>query len=83
MRPYLPLLASGYLLSVPFTAYTPGFLRLWRRREPKVYAAAQLGGVLVAAGWATRGNLVAASVNGLWVCGLAVAYAVEERKRVG
>ncbi len=81
MRPALPLLASGYLLSVPFTAYTPGFLRLWRRREPAVYAAAQLGGVLVAAGWAVRGNLLGAGVNVFWVGGLAVAYAVEGRKR--
>lgn len=74
-------LAAGYLLAVPFTVYVPGFLRLWRRREPKVYAAAQLGGVLIAAGWVARGNVPAAVGNAVWVSGLAVAYGAEGRKR--
>ena len=81
MRTSIPLLATGYLLAVPFTAYPPGFLRLWRRREPAVYAAAQLGGLLVVAGWAARRNVAGTAVNVLWVGGLAVAYAVEGRKR--
>lgn len=77
----LAALAAGHLLAVPFTVYVPGFLRLWRRREPQVYGAAQLGGVLIAAGWAARGNALAAVFNALWVGGLAVAYAAEGRKR--
>lgn len=77
----VPALVAGHLLAVPFTLYTPGFLRLWRRREPTVYAAAQIGGVLIATGWAARGNVPAAAFNTLWVTGLAVAYAVEGRKR--
>jgi len=79
----LAALAAGHLLAVPFTVYVPGFLRLWRRREPRVYAAAQLGAVLIAAGWAARGNVPAAAGNALWVGGLAVAYAAEGRKRAG
>ncbi len=77
----LAVLAAGHLLAVPFTLYVPGFLRLWRRREPKLYGAAQLGGVLIAAGWAARGNALAATFNALWVGGFAVAYAAEGRKR--
>jgi hypothetical protein len=77
----VPLLVAGYSAAVPVTAFVPGFLRLWRRRESALYAAAQVGGLLVAAGWAARGNAVGAAVNGAWVVGLAVAYAAEGRKR--
>lgn len=74
-------LVTGYLLAVPFTVYVPGFLRLWRRRELPVYAAAQLGAVLIVAGWAAQGNAPAAVGNAVWAIGFATAYAAEGRKR--
>jgi hypothetical protein len=74
-------LAAGYVLAVPFTLYLPGFLRLWRRREPAVFAAAEVGAVLITAGWAAKGNAPAAAFNAAWTVGLAVAYAREGRKR--
>lgn len=75
------LLVAGYAAAVPYTVYTPGFLRLWRRRERWVLATAQGGAVLVAAGWAARGNVPAAAVNAAWVAGLGAAYAVEGSRR--
>ena len=81
MTPSTAALVTGYVLAVPFTAYVPGFLRLWRRREPAVFAAAEVGAVLITAGWAAKGNVPAAAVNGAWTVGLAVAYAAEGRKR--
>ncbi len=75
------VLATGYALAVPFTLYVPGFLRLWRRREPRVFAAEELGAVLIATGFALKGQLGGAVVNGGWAAGLAVAYALEGRKR--
>ncbi len=74
-------LATGYVLAVPFTLYLPGFLRLWRRREPGVFAAEEFGAVLIATGFALKGQAVSAVVNGGWAAGLAVAYAFEGRKR--
>ena len=74
-------LVAGYALAIPFTVYLPGFLRMWRRREAPVFAAAQLGAVLITAGWAAKGNLPAAVVNGAWTVGFAAAYVAEGRKR--
>lgn len=74
-------LAAGYVLAVPFTLFTPGFLRLWRRREPQVYAAAQGGALLITAGWIAKGNVPSAVFNGAWLLGFAAAYAAEGRKR--
>lgn len=74
-------LGAGYLLSVPFSIYVPGFLRLWRRREPLVLAAEELGVALVVTGWALKGNAPAVVFNTAWGVGLAVAYGMEGRKR--
>ena len=74
-------LVVGYAAAVPVTLYTPGFLRLWRRREPWAYAAAQGGAALIVLGWAARGNLPSAAVNAAWAVGFGLAYAVEGRKR--
>ncbi len=74
-------LVAGYLLAVPFTLYLPGFLRMWRRREPAVFAAAEVGALLITAGWAAKGNVPAAVFNGAWTVGFAAAYAAEGRKR--
>ena len=76
-------LVAGYVLAVPFTVYVPGFLRMWRRREPAVFAAAEVGALLVTVGWAARGNVPSAVVNGAWTAGFAAAYALEGRKRRG
>ncbi|MBW3640570.1 MAG: hypothetical protein KY451_12105 [Actinobacteria bacterium] len=76
-------LVAGHALAVPYTLFVPGFLRVWRRREPLPYAAAQVGAVLIAAGWATRGNTVAAVGNVAWLVGFGAAYAAEGRKRAG
>lgn len=75
------LLAVGYLLAVPFTLFLPGFLRLWRRREPWVFATAQAGALLLVLGWALRGATASAAVNGVWLVGLTVAYLREGRSR--
>ncbi len=75
------LLVAGYGLAVPVTLFVPGFRRLWRRREPVVYAAAQGGACLIVAGWLARDSLVSAGVNAAWVVGFGAAYAVEGRKR--
>lgn len=81
MSPVTVVLASGYVLAVPFTVFVPGFLRLWRRREPLPYAAAQGGAVLITAGYAIRGQSVPAVVNAAWLVGFGVMYAREGRKR--
>ena len=74
-------LVAGYALAVPVTLFTPGFLRLWRRREPLLYASAQGGAALIVGGWAAKGNAPSAVVNAVWLVGFGVAYAVEGRKR--
>jgi hypothetical protein len=77
----LALLVVGYALAVPLTVWVPGFLRLWRRREPLLYAAAQGGAVLIVIGHALRGNVIGVTVNALWLLGFGVAYALEGRTR--
>ena len=74
-------LLLGYLLAVPFTLFVPGFLRLWRRREPVVFAVAQTGAGLVVAGWWVKGDAVSALVNLAWLVGLTVAWVREGRRR--
>ena len=81
MTPSDGSLFAGYALAVPVTVFVPGFLRLWRRREPLVYAAAQGGALLIAAGWAGRGDIPAAVGNSVWLVGFGLAYAAEGRKR--
>ncbi len=74
-------LLLGYLLAVPFTLFVPGFLRLWRRREPVVFAVAQTGAALIVAGWWAKGDAVSALVNLAWLVGLTVAWVREGRRR--
>ena len=81
MTPSTAALVAGYTLAVPLTLFTPGFLRLWRRREPWAYAAAQGGAALIVGGWAAKGNVQSAAFNAVWLVGFGVAYAAEGRKR--
>jgi hypothetical protein len=81
VRPADVALLAGYVLAVPFTAFVPGFLRLWRRRETPVFLTAQAGALLVAGGWAAKGNVPAAAANGLWFLGFGAAWFREGRKR--
>ncbi len=81
MTPANAALVAGHVLAVPLTLFVPGFRRVWRRREPLPYAAAQVGAVLIAAGWAARGNTVAALGNAAWLVGFGVAFAAEGRRR--
>ena len=74
-------LLFGYVLAVPFTLFVPGFLRLWRRREIEVFATAQAGALVIAAGWLALGHVGAAVINGLWFSGLSIAWVLEGRKR--
>ena len=74
-------LITGYVLAVPFTLYVPGFQRLWKRREPWVFVATEAGAGLIATGWALRGGTGAAVFNYGFAVVLAVAYALEGRKR--
>ena len=75
------VLVAGYVLAVPFTVFVPGFLRLWRRREPGAYACAQGGAALIVAGWLAKGSWPAAAVNAAWLVGFGIAYAREGVKR--
>ena len=75
------MLVAGYALAVPVTLFTPGFLRLWRRREPLLYASAQGGAALIVGGWAAKGNVPSAAFNAVWLVGFGVHYALEGRKR--
>ena len=75
------LLLLGYGIAVPLTVWVPGFLRVWRRRETSLYAAAQVGAACIVAGHALRGNAVGVGINAVWLVGFAVAYAAEGRKR--
>ena len=81
VTPSTAALVAGNVLAVPFTLFVPGFLRLWRRREPAVYGAAQGGALLITAGFAAKGNVPATVVNAGWLLGLGTAYALEGRKR--
>lgn len=81
MTPSTVALAAGYVLAVPVTLFTPGFLRLWRRREGWTYAAAQGGAALIVGGWAAKGNVPSAAFNAVWLVGFGAAYALEGRKR--
>ncbi len=83
MTPADVALLFGYVLAVPFTLFTPGFLRLWRRREIEVFALAQAGAALIAGAWLAKGNLPAAAVNATWFVGLTVAYVLAGRRQVG
>ena len=74
-------LLLGYLLAVPFTLFVPGFLRLWRRREPAVFLTAQAGAALIVVGWLAKGSLLSALVNAGWLVGLTVAWLREGRRR--
>ena len=74
-------IAVGYLLAVPFTVFVPGFLRMWRRREPVVFAVEEIGAALIAGGFAAKHRWPAAAVNVAWLVGFACVYAVEGRKR--
>ena len=77
----MTLLVVGYALAVPVTLFLPGFLRLWRRREPVLYACAQGGALLTVLGWLLQGNAVAAAANAAWLVGFGVAYWREGRVR--
>ena len=44
-------------------------------------AVAQTGAALITAGYAVKGNVPAAVVNGGWLLGFGTAYALEGRKR--
>ena len=81
MRAADVVLILGYLMAVPFTLFVPGFLRLWRRRERWTFATAQAGALLIAAGWAAKGNVPSAAFNALWFLGLGVAWIREGRRR--
>ncbi len=81
MTPSNAALAAGYVLAVPVTVFTPGFLKLWRGRDRRLFAAAEVGAALITGGWAVKGNVPAAGFNGLWLTGFGVAYVLEGRKR--
>lgn len=75
------LLVLGYAAAVPVTVFVPGFLRLWRRREPALLALAEGGAAAVVAGWALRGAAAPAVVNAGWLVGFGAAYAREGARR--
>lgn len=76
-----PVLVAGYVLAVPVTVWTPGFLRVWRRREPLLTAACLAGSALVTTGWVLKESTGPAVFNGAWTLGFAAAFLAEGRKR--
>lgn len=76
-----PVLVAGYVAAVPVTLFAPGFLRLWRRREPALFALAEGGAALVVLGWALKRDAVGAGLNSAWLLGFGAAYVAEGRKR--
>jgi len=76
-----PVLVAGYALAVPFSVYVPGFLRLWRRREPLVVVAEELGVALICLGWTLRGDRTAVAINATWGVGLAAALALTRKRK--
>jgi hypothetical protein len=76
-----PLLVTGYVLAVPLTLFTPGFLRMWRRREPAVFAVHEVGVGLIVGVLATKGAVAGTLINGSWLVGFTAAYCLEGRKR--
>lgn len=75
------LLVAGNVLAVPFSIYLPGFYRLWRRREPLVFVAEEVGMALITTAFVLKKQPLPAAFNGAWGLGLAVAYSLEGRKR--
>jgi hypothetical protein len=73
-------LVAGYLLAVPFTLYVPGFQRMWKRREPWVFATEQVGAALIVAGWSIKGNTPSAVVNAAWFLGFGAAFIAKGRR---
>jgi hypothetical protein len=73
-------LVTGYALAVPFTLWVPGFRRMWKQREPWVFATEQTGAALIVTGWAIKGNTSAVAVNAAWFLGFGAAYLVKGRR---
>ena len=71
---------AGYALATPFVVYPPLFKRMWNRRDLRLLAVQELGVVLIVVGWAGRGNVPAAVVNGGYGLVLAAAYAYAGRR---
>jgi hypothetical protein len=74
-------IVAGYTLAVPFSIFLPGFLRLWRHREPALFVASETGVALIVLGWSLKGDTQGAMINGGWGVLFAAAYALEGRKR--
>lgn len=72
-------LVVGYAMAVPFTLWVPGFRRMWKRREPWVFATEQAGAALIVAGWAVQGNTGAVLVNVVWFLAFGAAYTIKGR----
>ena len=75
------LLVVGYVLAVPLTLFVPGFLRMWRTRDHRLFAVAQTGAALITLGWLLDGAVVPVVVNASWLVGFTVAYVLEGRRR--
>ena len=73
-------LVTGYALAVPLTLYVPGFQRMWKRREPWVFATEQVGAALIITGWSLKGNTPSAVVNAVWFLGFGAAYVAKGRR---
>ena len=81
MTPADTALLFGYVLAVPFTLFVPGFLRMWRRREPELFLTAQAGALVIVLAWLAKGAVVAATLNATWLVGLTVAYVAAGRRQ--
>ena len=68
------LALTGYAVATPFVLYPPLFKRMWNGRRHDLFALQEAGVVLIAAGWALRGDRGGAVVNGAYGLGLAAAY---------
>lgn len=71
---------AGYAVATPFVVYLPLFKRMWNTRDTRLLLVQESGVVLIAAGWALRGDKGAAIGNGAYGLALAVGWLASGRR---
>lgn len=71
---------TGYALATPFVVWIPLFKRMWNTRDLRLLAVQETGVVLIATGWALRGDVPAAVFNAAYGLVLAGAWVLAGRR---